>query len=92
MYVYIYIYIDMYIIHTYTYMYTLGISKARDARIVRPISLLILSLLILADSTFQGYSLWAGAFRPLTLRLCSSQTFRHPEGLILRLAVHHMGS
>ena len=41
---------------------------------LRPISLLMLSLLRFADSTLPENSLWAWECHPLKLRLCLSQT------------------
>ena len=42
--------------------------------IIRPISLLTLSLLTLLESRLPGNYLWAWEFHPFKLRLCSSQT------------------
>ena len=47
--------------------------------VVRPISLLRLSLLRLLDSNFPVNSLMAWEFHPLNLRFCLSQTLWNPE-------------
>ena len=49
------------------------------ACVLRPISLLRLSLLRLLDSNFTGNSLWAWEFHPFKSRLCLSQTLWTPE-------------
>ena len=47
--------------------------------IVRPISLLTLSLLTLLESNFPGNPLWAWEFHSFKLRLRWSQTLRNPQ-------------
>ena len=44
------------------------------SRLLRPISLLTLSVLTLPDSNFPVNPLWAWKFHPVKLRLCLSQT------------------
>ena len=54
-------------------------SSSRKHCLLRPISLLTLSLLTLLDSNFPRNSLWAWEFHPLELRLCLSQTLWNPQ-------------
>ena len=49
------------------------------AALLRPLSLLRISLLGLFYSSFPGNSLWTCEFHPLRLGLCLSQTLRNPE-------------
>ena len=53
--------------------------RAAPRRVVRPISLLRISLLRLLDSDFLGNSLWTWEFKPLKLRFHLSETLWNPE-------------
>ena len=50
-----------------------------SSRVIRPISLLILSLLRLLDSKLLGNSLWTWPFRPFNLRFCLNEILWSPE-------------
>ena len=71
--------------HTQAYPDVRGPTRVRThldtraCRLLRPISLLTLSLLTLLDSNFPVNPLWAWEFHPLNLRLCLSQTLRNTQ-------------
>ena len=90
----IYIYIYIYV-HRERFMYlstcdhwTSETRKAANT-LLRPISLLTLSLLRLLDSNFPGNSLWAWEFHPLRIKIMLESNPLKSRMLVWRLAVEH---